>query len=415
MRVPTQALRAFVFALGLVACSAPAALEAPTAAVATPTIKSPSRLAAFPRPPNDNGWGVHWAATLFTQPKDVVDYFVGECQMMGIKWVKFLHGDAAKFEHEYLARTLVAHGMMPVMRVYKTYNEPYEHLRELVRAAREAGVPYFELYNEPNVSGRAGGWRDGEPISVGRLIDLWIPAAETIIQAGSYPGLPSLSPGGDYDDNDFLRAWLDELKKRGRHDLLTKSWLPLHNYFLNHPVDYPYDPVNLKSVPLSAAEIAQRKLTPQQVAAINQARQIARLPRAQGGYYVSDNIFGDSNAFRKFEAYERIFVERFGYEIPIISTEGGALAGAQEDPRYPPVTDDDVSASTLYAYQYLIEQAPAYYFAFMPWLLANFAGGHGDSRFEAAAWYKAINGPTLPVVDALTHNPMIGRTRKNTP
>jgi hypothetical protein len=357
---------------------------------------------------------VHWAPTLFAQPKEVVDYFVAETQSMGIKWVKFLNGDSPKLDHEYLVRSLVARGIMPIMRVYKPFNEPYEHLSELTRTAVSLGVGYIELYNEPNIAGKAGGWRDDERINVSRLVELWLPAAEAIAQAGGYPGLPSLAPGGDYDDLKFLREFLDQIKARGKTDLLRRAWLPLHNYFLNHPVDYPEDDVNLRSTLLSADEIAQRKLTAAQVNAINRARQQSRLPRAQGGYYVADTIHADSNGFRKFEAYERIFTERFGYEIPIISTEGGAIAGNQDDPRYPPVTNDDVTAMTLYAYRYMLEQAPPYYLAFTPWLIANQAGGHPDPRFEAHAWYKDRKGTTLPVVAALApaRNPLIGQTRR---
>ncbi|MBI5878725.1 MAG: hypothetical protein HZB53_13830 [Chloroflexi bacterium] len=372
-------------------------------------------LAAFPRPRQDNGWGIHWAPTLFGQTRDIVDYFVGESKSMGIKWVKFLNGDSSKVDHEYLVRQLVANGMMPVMRVYKPFNDPYENLDALVRSAVPMGLTYIELYNEPNIAGSAGGWRDGEAMSITRLVDLWIPAAETVIRAGGYPGLPSLAPGGDYDDNQFLRELLDGIKARGKQDVLRRAWLPLHNYFLNHPVDYPEDEVNLKSPLMTVAEIARRQLTPGKVASINQARQISRLPRSRGGYYVADTIDGDSNAFRKFEAYEHIFYQRFGYAIPIISTEGGAVAGAGEDPRYPVVTDDDVAQETLYAFRYMVERAPSYYFAFTPWMIAGEAGAHRDLRFEAQAWYRDREGDTLPVVNVLKQNARRPQTRRYTP
>jgi hypothetical protein len=352
---------------------------------------------------------------LFAQPAEVVDYFIGEAQSLGIKWVKFLNGDSDKLDQDYLVRSLVSHGMMPIMRVYQPFNQPYEHLDALVRTASPLGVHYYELYNEPNTAGSAGGWQPGEAISIDRIVDLWIPAADSIAKAGGYPGLPSLSPGGDIDDLRFLWHMLDLIKLRGRTDLLQRAWLTLHNYFLKHPVDYPTDDVNLHSTPLSGVEIARRRLGPAQVDAINHARQIAHLPRAQGGYYVSDSISVDSNAFRKFEAYHGIVVSSLGFEMPIISTEGGAVAGAVEDPRYPVLSDDDVSAETLFAYRYMIEQAPAYYFAFTPWLLANAAGGHSDPRFESAAWYKDRSGTTLPVVTVLKQSPFLGEVRRNSP
>lgn len=358
-------------------------------------------LSLYPRPPQDNGRGVHWTPTVKAQSKETVDYFLGQIKALNVKWVKLLQNDAAAVEQEYLITGLVEQGVEPVLRVYKPYNEPYEHLEELVGRAVPLGVHYFELYNEPNVRGFPGGWRDDEPISLERILDLWIPAAQAVRRAGGHPGLPSLSGGGDYDDLLFLADFLEGLQARGREDLLVGAWIPLHNYFLNHPLDYPQDPVNLRSVPLSAEEIASRKLTPQQVESINHARAISRLPREQGGFYVGDTIYQDSNAFGKFEAYARIFYDRFGYYLPIIGTEGGAIAGAQEDPRYPRVTDWDVADLTVRAYRYMLDDAPPYYFAFTPWLLANRAGGNDDPAWEEAAWYKDRKGDTLPVVQAL--------------
>jgi len=379
-------------------------------ASATADTSAYTNLARFPRPPQDNGWGVHWSTGLFGQPPSVVDRYITELESLNIRWVKIVQGDTPKVAHPYLIRRLVAAGIMPIVRVYQEYNEPPRHLASLVRSGRPMGVYYYELFNEPNIAGRPGGWRPGESIDVDRLVSLWIPAAETVIREGGFPSLPALTPGGDYDDVAFLDAFLTAVLRRGRKDLLRQSWLPLHNYFLNHPLNYPEDPVNLRSVPLSAAEAARRGLSATQVQAINHARQIAHLPRSQGGYFRGRTIYQDSNAFRKFEAYHKVVMERVGFAMPIISTEGGAIAGSQEDPRYPPVTDDDVARWTVAAYNYMLDQAPPYYFAFTPWLLVNQAAG-GGSSWETAAWYK-MDGTTLPVVSALKQNVRGKRTRE---
>ena len=375
----------------------------------TPTAPRPAAhsLAQYPHPPGDNGRGVHYVPTILGQPTDQVDRFVAEIKAMNIKWVKIMQGDTAKVEHDYLIEQLVANGIEPVLRVYKPYNDPYLHLAELVPQARALGVHYFELYNEPNIAGFPGGWRDGESISVSRMLDLWIPAAETVANAGGYPGLPTLAPGGDYEDMKFLREFLDGLQARGRTDTLDRVWLPLHNYFLNHPLDYPDDPVNQHSVPLTAAEIKSRGLNDYLVATINAARLKEHIKKT---YRIGTTIDEDSNGFRKFEAYEHIFFQKFGWYIPIISTEGGAIAGDFQDPRYPPVSENDVTDWTLTAYRDMLENVPAYYFAFTPWLLANAAGGHWDAAWEKAAWYK-IDGSTLPVVDALKNDPARRQTR----
>ncbi len=359
------------------------------------------RLADYPRPAGDNGRGAHYAPTIMGQPTGMVDFFIDELVQLNVKWLKIMQGDVPKVEHQYLVEQLIAHNIEPIIRVYKPYNEPYEHLTGLVEAATPLGVHYYELYNEPNIGGFPGGWHDGEAISVQRMVDLWLPAAEAIHNAGGYPGLPTLATGGSVDDMQFLRDFLQRLANSGRTDLLERAWLPLHNYFLNHPFDYPEDPVNLFDTRLTDAEIARRGLSPEQVQAINNARLNAKLP---GGYYVGDTIHDDSNSFRKFDAYAKIFFDQFGFYLPIITTEGGPLVGDAQDPRYPPITEDDLTELTLQAYHYLLDEAPAYYFAFAPWIMANGAGGHWDAAWEGAAWYK-VDGTTMPVVDALKADP----------
>lgn len=379
-----------------------AATGKPFASLSTQTetisaLSALGRLADYPRPVNDNGRGAHYAPTILGQPAGMVDFFIDELREMNIKWVKIMQGDVPKIEHQYLVEQLIANDIEPIIRVYKPYNDPYQHLTGLVEAAAPLGVHYFELYNEPNIAGFPGGWRDGEAISVDRILELWLPAAEAIHNAGGYPGLPTLATGGTVDDMQFLRDFLRKLAATGRTDLLHRAWLPLHNYFLNHPFDYPTDQVNLFDVRLTDAEIARRGLSPAQVQAINNARLNAKLP---GGYYVGDTIDADSNGFRKFDAYANIFFDEFGFYIPIITTEGGPLVGDAQDPRYPPVTQDDLTELTLRAYHYMLDDAPAYYFAYAPWIMANAAGGHWDGAWEEAAWYK-VDGSTLPVVDAL--------------
>jgi hypothetical protein len=396
----------------------------PTAALrptATPTPAAKSSidpnsagLSRFPRPAGDNGWGIHWAPILFGQSTDMVDRFVAEARRMGIHWVKLMQADEAKVEHEYLIRQLVANDIMPVLRVYKTYNDPYEHLNEIVAIAKPLGVSYFELYNEPNISGFPGGWRNSEPISVAHMVAVWLPAARTVIANGGFPGVPALSPGGDAEDTAFLRQFLQQVRAAGGQEVLANSWIGLHNYFLNHPLSYPEDPVNLRSVPLTTDEIGERRLSDGEVASINLARANSRLPRSQGGYHVGDTIQQDSNGFRKFEAYNSIVQGELGRSLPIISTEGGALPTSREDPRYPTVTDDDVATLTVGAYTYMVNEAPDYYFAVTPWLIADLAAGGSDSQWESAAWFRASGGLEMPVVDAVRKLAGEGKTRKAT-
>ncbi len=365
-------------------------------------------LADYPRPASDNGRGVHFSPTTNGLHPKVVNYFSRELQSMNIKWLKVMQQDQPEVANPYLFEQLAARDIEPILRVYQPFNEPYRHLPELVAQAGELGVHYFELYNEPNLDGVAGGWRDDEAVSVGRMVDLWILAAQDVHIAGGHPSLPPLAGGGAVDDMLFLRRFLSGVQARGQTDLLVGAWLPVHNYFLNHPLDYPADPVNMTDVPLTAAEIAAHNLTPAQAAAINRARHQAK----QGGLWAGNTINDDSNAFRKFEAYANIFYNQFGFYVPVISTEGGAIIGAAEDPRYPPLRTEDLTHLTLQVYHYMLDEAPPYFFAQTSWLLANAAGEHFDKRFEHAAWYKNRKGETLPVVAALKTDPRRNETRQ---
>lgn len=306
---------------------------------------SDSPLGDYPRPSNDNGWGVHWSPTLMTQPNGVVDRYLAEVDRMDLHWLKLMQPDQSTLEHQYLLVQLAHRDIEPVLRVYKTYNDPYTDLERLVQAGVQAGVHYYELYADPNVAGLAGGWRPGQAIDVARLAGQWSMAAETVRAAGGYPGLPSLAPNGALEDVTFLRQFLAELKSQGQLDQLDHAWLPVQNYTGNLPLD-------------------------------------------------------DANGFRKFEIYHQILLESAGLSLPIISTEGGTIVDDREDARYPPVTQQTVAEQTVRAFRYMQHQAPDYYFAFMPWLLVNAAAGGYNGAWERHAWFP-VDGAPRPVVAAV--------------
>jgi len=199
----------------------------------------PLALGAFPRPANDNGWGMHWIPTLQSSP-EVVDRFVAELKEMGIKWAVFLNNGADIGANDYLVRRLSQNGIMPVMRIYTPGLVPIKgDLEAMVQHYKALGVSYFQLYNEPNLELENG----GEHPNVDRYLDLWAPAAERVLAAGGLPGFGALSPNGEFDDCQFLREALDGLKRRGEAWLLNRGWLSMHNYAgplaLDNPDGFP--------------------------------------------------------------------------------------------------------------------------------------------------------------------------------
>lgn len=192
-------------------------------------------LEAFPRPANDNGWGMHWIPTLKQDP-GTVDRFVAEMVRMNIKWVVFLNDGANIGDNDYLVDRLVANGIMPVMRLYHPTVEPYSgDIGAMVRHYRARGVYYYQIYNEPNINVEN---RQGF-IDPHRYALAWSVAARRVISAGGLPGLGALSPGGEYEHNEFLDRTIRNILHNGDGHLLNRTWLSVHNYHGTRPMDDP--------------------------------------------------------------------------------------------------------------------------------------------------------------------------------
>ncbi|MCG3211853.1 MAG: hypothetical protein FOGNACKC_05499 [Anaerolineae bacterium] len=372
-----------------------------------PLCDNPVPLADYPRPENDNGWGIHWGPGGAAQEPAAISFFVGELKQMNIRWVKILNRGTLK-QMDPVVDALVGAGMMPVMRISvdgMAALYPPE-VEALVRHYRGRGVAYFELYNEPNLLVE---WPAGAGIDIGHTADVWIPAAAAVQNAGGFPSIPGLAPGGHWEDMDFLRRFLLEVRRRAENgdDLAMKAlcgvpgkpglWLAVHNYGLNHYFDYPRDPVNLTAAPVREAEIAWYGIEPELVHGLNEIRALDNRP-----FYVGDQVLDDSNGFFKFLATAEIFRETIGYLPPAIITEGGWLPGERQDDRYPPVTPAFQANETLRGYKYMQSEAPDWLLAWQPWILCNAACNGSDMRFESHAWYKGRSqNDVLPVVDAL--------------
>jgi len=198
----------------------------PVPSVQPPGITGPMTLADYPRPPADNGRGIHWIPSVRSD-REVVDRFVAEAQDMHMRWVTLLNDGTQIGDNDYLVQRLTDAGIMPVMRVYTDSGAPIGgNLKALVQHYQEMGVSYFQLYNEPNLRVENQG-RDPDPV---RYADLWAKAAQEVIEAGGLPGFASLSPQGDVDDLEFLRTALREIKDRGQTHLLDRAWISAHNY-----------------------------------------------------------------------------------------------------------------------------------------------------------------------------------------
>jgi hypothetical protein len=178
---------------------------------------------------------MHWIPTN-SQSRGSVDRFVAEAVRMHIKWIVLLNDGTDIGRNDYLVDRLVANGIMPVMRLYRSAVLPYDgDLGRAVRHYRARGVYYFQLYNEPNVDDENQQFL----ANPNQYAASWAAAAREVIANGGLPGIGALSPGGSYNHYTFLERTLQALIANNDGHLLNHAWLSVHNYHGLRPFDDP--------------------------------------------------------------------------------------------------------------------------------------------------------------------------------
>ena len=341
------------------------------------------RVEDFPRPANDNRRGIHWSASVYHPAGSTVDFWIAELKAMGIKWVKLLDdGGDSSLE---LCKRLLAAEIMPIVRIFRATPNPgaigSREIDTIKRLVAE-GVRYFETNNEPDLSAE---WKDGyvPPDWMNIVVDNFIIDAESVIRLGGLPALPALSIGSKAN-------LLELVVQKGRADLFSSgAWVAVHNYTLNHPLDYPYDPVNQAGAPVSQEEYD--RLGPwawdsNSRTQINEWRAADKNPGA--------TLDRDASCFLSFHLLDQTIVNLLGHKVPIISTEGGPVTGWRDDRRYPRV-DPNTQAQWTVAINDFLQggreinglRCPDNYFTMCHWLIANYKLGFIAPGWEGQSWY----------------------------
>lgn len=355
---------------------------------------------------------VNWTATLYTPTAGELDFWISELQAMHIKWVKLM--DDGGGSSLLICQRMLQAGIMPIVRLFKERPNPrgiggreFETISRLVAV----GVRYFETNNEPDLSAEwennvmPANWLD-------IVVDNFIRDADQILGRGGLPAVPAMGPGSQ--DNP-----ISKIVARGRRDLFERgAWVAIHNYTLNHPLDYPYDAVSQLGAPLSQAEYDRygawswdfrpRESANPEDQTINRLRRESKRPGA--------TIFQDPNCFRGYEAAGKMIFDALGYYVPVISTEGGPVVGWGDDKRYNKI----IPSQQMEMQQEIVRQmqnneVPDWYFAMCTWLIASRPLGDFTPAWETMSWYTnwwdqqfGLNG-RLPIVDALKALPSAAR------
>lgn len=384
----------------------------------------------FPRPPKDNGRGVHWTVNVYPPDPATMQYWIAELKSLQIKWLKLL--DDSGGSSEPLVRALLENEIMPVVRIYRERPNP-GHLdgrgQLAVRKLVAAGARYFETNNEPDLPAewennhRPANWLD-------IVVDNFIWDADFILNEGGLPAFPAMGPGSK--DNGFVRV-----VQKGRKDLFERgAWAAIHNYTLNHPLDYPADPVNQAGQPLTKEEYEELKawqyshLTPEQAEAHGVSREdyfkyqnwawdgrtmeMVNELRAQSKN-PGQTIFEDANCFRAFEFFGRQIEAALGFHVPVISTEGGPVVGWGDDRRYAKMNPTTQAEMQMEIMRFLQDEAPPWYFSCCTWLLTSKPLGDFSPTWDQMSWFThawdqqfALHGE-LPLVQQLRDTPALIR------
>lgn len=377
-------------------------------------IDNKSFLSQFPRPPADNGRGVHWSHSTSRWGQNDWGFWREQIQAMNLKWIKVI--DDGGGSAQGLVKRLVDLQVMPVVRFYRKEPNPGVIGSGTINVAKryvELGAVYFETNNEPDLalewknSRRPANWLE-------IVVDNFIAEADLIRSVGGYLLFPAFGPGGR--GNPFKM-----IVERGRRDILDGNCgLAIHNYCLGRPLDYPNDSVNTQGTPLTSEVWAERGglwAWEMDYKAVNAYRQQLKNPSA--------SIMADSTCFRAFEYFDALVNEAVGHSIPIFTTEGGYNVGqragttAGDDPRYPKPTPIWASKLNYDMFKY-IETGPDYYFACMPWLIAVKRIGTLAEPYEnQGPWFTpqfdqqfGLRGE-LPIIKMLKADP--GQVRQDGP
>ncbi len=341
------------------------------------------RVEDFPRPKGDNRRGIHWSASVYHPAGSAVDFWIDELRALNIKWVKLLDdGGGSSLE---LCKRLLAADIMPVVRLYRLGPNP-GHIggreADTIKRQIDAGVRYFETNNEPDLPAE---WKDGHmlPDWLDVVVDNFIIDADSIIGMGGLPAFPAMGVGAK--DN-----YIQAVVQKGRADLFEKgAWVAIHNYTLNHPLDYPYDSVNQEGTPVSQEEYDRLggwawENRPREL--INQWRASDKNPGA--------TLESDASCFLAFHLLNQQMMQALGHTAPIISTEGGPVVGWKDDRRYPrigPRLHSDMAVAINDFMQGGREiyglQCPNNYFAVCHWLIGNYKLGFMAPGWESQSWY----------------------------
>lgn len=335
------------------------------------------------------------------------DYWIDLLQSMHMSWV-VVQSDSDSFYTSGAAHALLSAGIVPIVRFAYTFPYVWSHgeaTAQLVRLYEKFDAPCIvQFANEPFDSRE---WRKGNvpdyETAWGIIAQRWNEAAREIVNRGAIAGFPD---GPCFSENPFRRI-----------EATTDLWYDGKAVYLGHfygkgrPLDYPYDEVTQKGVPLTTYQYRADLDDFANDPAWNEGQAVLDKMNAQRKAWASPGktAIDDDTCFNGWQKIVYWSRQAFGFDVPLAMTEGGwtpkdraGSGGDTTDIRWPMTTPKMVAKKTLAMYE-----ADTPMFALCPWLLAaQDMGGEGwpDDCWVGYA-YEYMYGREKPVVQTLQQNP----------
>lgn len=302
-------------------------------------------LQAWPRPVQDNGYGLHYLVSATSEPFELYQQ-IARLQRLKMHWVVVNY--ARRSQLFTMAPVFAKAGLMVIWRPFVRPYVDYPYWAEDVKFLRGLGIPpYLQIYNEPSLGQE---WEDtGKSVDQAVYLDHLLPAMKQVYDAGGFVGLQELQPS-------WLRAVLDRMKAQNMTNIWGRLFFIAHSYGYNYPPEYDK---NL------------------------------------------DSVLG-------FRQFADVFQSQIGFVPMMIAGEGGWRPGEMQDKRYPMVTQTLHRDYLLSVYGWFNsgqlsngEKLPDYLFAFCPWILSD--------PNDPAAWFDSTSGNRRLVIQALESLPSFTR------
>ncbi|MFQ5577658.1 MAG: carboxypeptidase-like regulatory domain-containing protein [Anaerolineae bacterium] len=387
------------------------------------------KLSEYPRPPADNGRGIHWSPSQYQWGRQDWLKWQKRILELGFKWIKV--NVPPDYNAEAIVKRLVDIEVMPVCRfIRKNPTRVGGAVEQTIERLVKLGARYFETNNEPDANVEWEGYRR-PPRWEELVIKNLIHDANRLYNLGACPAFVAFNCGPTESRNP-IQILLDQ---PGGRDIFDKGpWVSLHNYGKGRPFNYPNDRVRMFGDPVSEAEWLDQGQpdfwSDDEVVEFvwhNMTRdEVNRLRQQQKNPNIT--IMEDITCFRAYEYWNRLITQEGLDSIPIMMTEGGWETGDRLDPFYPEPPAQRASELNFQMFRFIqgdidmttskpdgsaeSSPVPDYLFAVMPWHMGEKEFGLDTSgQWEQGAWFThwydqkfGLNGE-LPIIQMLRDLP----------